>query len=110
MSVDPEVRAVGVRPFQMVALFQPAMAVSIVYIWALRGAGDTRSPLFITLGGIVIRLGGGYYFGIVLEGGSIDVNGRGTLLTTEACLLNPNRNPNLSRPEIGQHSRSPSLA
>ena len=30
-----------------------------------------------------------------MEGGSIDVNGRGTLLTTEACLLNPNRNPQL---------------
>ncbi|HEV8712372.1 MAG TPA: agmatine deiminase family protein [Candidatus Binatia bacterium] len=38
--------------------------------------------------------------GIVLEGGSIDVNGRGTLLTTEACLLNPNRNPSLTRTEI----------
>ncbi|HET8622476.1 MAG TPA: agmatine deiminase family protein, partial [Gemmatimonadales bacterium] len=38
--------------------------------------------------------------GIVMEGGSIDVNGRGTLLTTEACLLNPNRNPHLSRREI----------
>ena len=35
--------------------------------------------------------------GIVMEGGSIDVNGRGTLLTTEACLLNPNRNPQLDR-------------
>ena len=32
-----------------------------------------------------------------MEGGSIDVNGRGTLLTTEACLLNPNRNPQLDR-------------
>ena len=40
--------------------------------------------------------------GIVLEGGSIDVNGRGTLLTTEACLLNPNRNPQLSRAQIEQ--------
>ena len=69
MSTDPEVRAVGVGPFRIVALLQPAMAISIVYIWALRGAGDTRSPLLITLGGIVIRLGGGYYFGIVLEGG-----------------------------------------
>jgi agmatine deiminase len=38
--------------------------------------------------------------GIVLEGGAIDVNGRGTLLTTESCLLNPNRNPRLSRSEI----------
>ena len=38
--------------------------------------------------------------GIVLEGGSIEVNGTGTLLTTEQCLLNTNRNPNLSRNEI----------
>ncbi len=38
--------------------------------------------------------------GMILEGGSIDVNGLGTLLTTEACLLNPNRNPELTREEI----------
>lgn len=38
--------------------------------------------------------------GMVLEGGAIDVNGRGLLLTTEACLLNPNRNPSMSRGEI----------
>ncbi len=37
---------------------------------------------------------------IVLEGGSIDVNGKGTLLTTEQCLLNTNRNPNLDKPKI----------
>ena len=37
---------------------------------------------------------------MILEGGSIDVNGRGSLLTTEACLLNPNRNPQLGREEI----------
>ncbi|MBI3842224.1 MAG: agmatine deiminase family protein [Thaumarchaeota archaeon] len=38
--------------------------------------------------------------GIVLEGGSVDVNGKGTLLTTEQCLLNSNRNPHLSKAEI----------
>ena len=37
---------------------------------------------------------------IVLEGGSILTDGAGTLLTTEQCLLNPNRNPSLSREEI----------
>ncbi len=36
----------------------------------------------------------------MLEGGSIDVNGHGTVLTTEQCLLNPNRNPALSRERI----------
>ena len=43
--------------------------------------------------------------GIVMEGGSIDVNGRGTLLTTEACLLNPNRNPQLDRAQIERYLR-----
>ena len=38
--------------------------------------------------------------GIVMEGGSFDVNGSGSLLTTEQCLLNPNRNPNLTKQEI----------
>ena len=47
-----------------------------------------------------------FHPGIVLEGGSIDVNGRGTLLTTESCLLNPNRNPELTRPEIEQFLRA----
>jgi agmatine deiminase len=37
---------------------------------------------------------------LVLEGGSIHVDGEGTVLTTEECLLNPNRNPELSREQI----------
>jgi len=38
--------------------------------------------------------------GIVLEGGSIEVNGAGICMTTEQCLLNPNRNPDLSRADL----------
>jgi agmatine deiminase len=41
--------------------------------------------------------------GIVLEGGSIDVNGFGACLTTEQCLLNANRNPHLQRTEIERY-------
>ena len=39
---------------------------------------------------------------MILEGGSIEVNGQGTLITTESCLLNPNRNPALDRAAIEQ--------
>ncbi len=41
----------------------------------------------------------------ILEGGSIDVNGAGSVLTTESCLLNPNRNPDCSREDIEQKLR-----
>jgi agmatine deiminase len=57
-----------------------------------RIAAETNEPLFQP--------------GIVMEGGSLDVNGRGALLTTEACLLNPNRNPHLDRQQIEQHLRA----
>jgi agmatine deiminase len=38
-----------------------------------------------------------------MEGGSIDVNGRGTLITTTSCLLHPNRNPGLSKSQIEEY-------
>ena len=38
--------------------------------------------------------------GIVLEGGSVELNGKGTLITSETCLLHPNRNPQLNREKI----------
>jgi agmatine deiminase len=44
--------------------------------------------------------------GIVMEGGSLEVNGRGTVLTTTSCLLNPNRNPRLTQTEIEGYLRA----
>ncbi len=43
--------------------------------------------------------------GIVMEGGALENNGAGTILTTEPCLLNPNRNPQLNREQIEQYLR-----
>ncbi|MEA3203659.1 MAG: agmatine deiminase [Thermoplasmata archaeon] len=42
---------------------------------------------------------------MVLEGGSVDVDGQGTLLTTSQCLLNENRNPDMSQGDIEAHLR-----
>jgi len=47
-----------------------------------------------------------YVAPFVLEGGSFFVDGEGTVLTTEQCLLNPNRNPSMSRGEIEEGLRS----
>ena len=41
--------------------------------------------------------------GIVMEGGALEGNGCGTVLTTDSCLLNPNRNPQLGREQIEQY-------
>ncbi|MCC6290098.1 MAG: agmatine deiminase family protein [Chitinophagaceae bacterium] len=41
-----------------------------------------------------------YHPGIVMEGGSVEFNGQGTLLTSTACLLNPNRNPQLNQEQV----------
>jgi agmatine deiminase len=44
-----------------------------------------------------------YRPGIVMEGGSVEFNGKGTLLTTKACLLHPNRNPHLNQQQIEKY-------
>ena len=44
-----------------------------------------------------------FYPGIVMEGGAVDFNGAGTVLTTTDCLLNKNRNPKLGKAKIEQY-------
>jgi agmatine deiminase len=46
-----------------------------------------------------------YHPGIIMEGGSVEFNGAGTLLTSSCCLLNPNRNPHLNREQIETYLR-----
>ena len=46
-----------------------------------------------------------YHPGIIMEGGSVEFNGAGTLLTSVCCLLNPNRNPHLDREKIEGYLR-----
>ena len=41
-----------------------------------------------------------FYPNIIMEGGSVDFNGAGTVLTSKCCLLNPNRNPHLNQAQI----------
>ncbi len=47
-----------------------------------------------------------YYPGIIMEGGSVEFNGKGTLMTSAACLLNPNRNPHLNQEQIEDYLRN----
>jgi agmatine deiminase len=44
-----------------------------------------------------------FHPGIIMEGGSVEFNGNGTLLTSTACLLNPNRNPHLNQQQIEEY-------
>ncbi len=70
MSNDPQVWAVGVPAFRILAFMQPFLGVAIVIVGALRGAGDTRITMAISgIGGVLLRLPVAYLGGIVAGGG-----------------------------------------
>ncbi len=75
--------------------------------WDFNAWGEKYDDL-VQDDGVIDRLGALHGYrrfdtGMVMEGGSIDVNGKGACLTTEQCLLNPNRNPKLSRHDIEEY-------
>lgn len=72
MSEDPLVREVGAPAFRIMGFVQPALGAAIVYIGALRGAGDTRMTLlFQIIGGLLLRVPLAWLFGVYLGGGLI---------------------------------------
>lgn len=72
MTHEADVHAVGVPAFRIMAFAQPFIAVAIIYMNALRGAGDTRWPLLFSIfGGIGLRVPIAYIGAIVLHGGLI---------------------------------------
>jgi agmatine deiminase len=72
--------------------------------WAYNAWGEKYPPY--DLDDVIPTLIGKHYKipvfnpSIIMEGGSVDFNGKGTVLTTTACLLNENRNPSLSQEQI----------
>lgn len=74
--------------------------------WSFNAWGEKYTPFDLdnqVAGQLLARYGLPQFDApIVMEGGSFHVDGEGTLITTEECLLNANRNPSLSREEIEQ--------
>lgn len=94
-------------PISIIANGQPRLFDFGFNGWGLKFAADqdnqvTRhlatTPLFADVALEAV--------GLVLEGGSIESDGNGTLLTTSTCLLNPNRNPHLNKHQLETELRS----
>src|SRR5579871_2209263 len=90
-------------------LINPAEKKKAIVDWGYNAWGNKYPPFDLddvipTLVGKALDLPV-YHPGIVMEGGSVDFNGKGTLITSTCCLLNPNRNPELSRGQIEAYLR-----
>ena len=79
--------------------------------WAFNAWGGTEGGIYwpwkhdeeVARKVLEIERAGRYRAPLTLEGGSIHVDGEGTVITTEECLLNPNRNPSLTRERIEEY-------
>ncbi len=72
MQDEPRVGEVGAPAFRILALFQIPLGIEIIYKTSLRGAGDTRYPMYFTLVGVLcVRVPLAYLGGVVLDGGLI---------------------------------------
>ena len=88
-------------------LIHPSEKKKVIVDWGYNAWGD-KYPPFDLDDVIPSRIGEQFKLpvfhpGIVMEGGSVEFNGKGTLLTTKACLLNKNRNPHLSQSQIEKY-------
>jgi agmatine deiminase len=88
-------------------LINPKEKKKMIVDWGYNAWGNKYPPF--DLDDVIPTLIGKHYNipvahpGIVMEGGSVEFNGKGTLLTTRACLLNPNRNPHLNQQQIERY-------
>ena len=88
-------------------LINPKERKKIILDWGYNAWGDKYPPY--DLDDVIPTLIAKQYNipvvnpGIVMEGGSVDFNGTGTVLTTTACLLNKNRNPHLNQKQIEEY-------
>ncbi len=89
-------------------LINPAAAVKKVIVdWNYNAWGNKYPPY--DMDDVIPTLIGKHFDipvynpGIVMEGGSVEFNGNGTLLTSTACLLNENRNPHLNQAQIEEY-------
>ena len=88
-------------------LINPKEKTKMIVDWGYNAWGGKYPPF--DLDDVIPTLIAKYYNipvvepGIVMEGGSVEFNGKGTLLTTRACLLNENRNPHLNQSQIEKY-------
>ncbi len=88
-------------------LINPKERTKMIVDWGYNAWGGKYPPF--DLDDVIPTLIAKYYNipvvepGIVMEGGSVEFNGKGTLLTTRACLLNENRNPHLNQSQIEKY-------